>query len=168
MNTKKERPKIRPPRKIADRIFESLAIAGVLYGLFIIIQAWPTLPQTIPTHFDASGNPDGFGSKEWIWLLPAISVVMVPAILFFRRYPWLSNVPWEINEDNAIRQYELLVRLLSLCACSVSFIFLVLTFDTISTASGGSSLFGKWLMLIFTVPIIGILVWYFIVGWRAR
>ncbi len=168
MNTKKERPKIRPPRKIADRIFESLAIAGVLYGLFIIIQAWPTLPQTIPTHFDASGNPDGFGSKEWIWLLPAISVVMVPAILFFRRYPWLSNVPWEINEDNAIRQYELLVRLLSLCACAVSFIFLVLTFDTISTASGGSSLFGKWLMLIFTVPIIGILVWYFIVGWRAR
>ena len=168
MNTKKERPKIRPPRKIADRIFESLAIACVLYGLFIIIQAWPTLPQTIPTHFDASGNPDGFGSKEWIWLLPAISVVMVPAILFFRRYPWLSNVPWEINEDNAIRQYELLVRLLSLCACAVSFIFLVLTFDTISTASGGSSLFGKWLMLIFTVPIIGILVWYFIVGWRAR
>ena len=168
MNTKKERPKIRPPRKIADRIFESLAIAGVLYGLFIIIQAWPTLPQTIPTHFDASGNPDGFGSKEWIWLLPAISVVMVPAILFFRRYPWLSNVPWEINEDNAIRQYELLVRLLSLCACAVSFIFLVLTFDTISTASGGSSLFGKWLMLLFTVPIIGILVWYLIVGWRAR
>ena len=168
MNTKKERPKIRPPRKIADRIFESLAIACVLYGLFIIIQAWPTLPQTIPTHFDASGNPDGFGSKGTIWLLPAISVVMVPAILFFRRYPWLSNVPWEINEENALRQYELLVRLFSLCACVISFIFLVLAYDTISIASGGSSLFGKWLMPVFIVPPIGILIWYLIAGWRAR
>ena len=168
MNSKKERPKIRPPRKALDRIFESLAIAGVLCGLFIIIQAWPTLPQTIPIHFDASGNADGFGSKGTIWLLPAISVVMVPAILFFRRYPWLSNVPWEINEENALRQYELLVRLLSLCACAISFIFLVLTYDTISIASGGSSLFGKWLMPVFIVPIIGVLIWYLIVGWRAR
>lgn len=141
---------------------------GLLIGIYLVIQAWPNLPTTIPIHFDAAGNADGFGSKGMIWLLPAIGVVMVPAMLFLRRFPWLSNVPFEITEENAAYQYGLIVRLLSLLACFVSLLFLLLVYDTISIAFGGSSLLGWLFMPIFLTGIMGPIIWYFIAALRGQ
>ena len=162
------RPKIRPPRKTGDRILESIAIVALLYGIVLVLQNWSTLPQSIPTHFNAKGEADGWGSKEMIWLLPAINVVVIPMMLWLRRYPWLSNVPWEINEKNALQQYGLIVRLLSLLSTTVALLFLVLLFDTISIAGGGTSLLGWWFMPIFVVGTIAPIIWYFVVGIRTR
>ena len=162
------RPKIRPPRKTGDRILESIAIVALLYGIVLVLQNWSTLPQSIPTHFNAKGEADGWGSKEMIWLLPAINVVVIPMMLWLRRYPWLSNVPWEINEKNALQQYGLIVRLMSLLSTTVALLFLVLLFDTISIAGGGTSLLGWWFMPIFVVGTIAPIIWYFVVGIRTR
>ncbi|HIB50370.1 MAG TPA: DUF1648 domain-containing protein, partial [Phycisphaerales bacterium] len=143
-------------------------IMGLLIGIYLVIQAWPNLPATIPIHFDAAGNADGFGSKGMIWLLPAIGVVMVPAMLFLRRFPWLSNVPFEITEENAAYQYGLIVRLLSLLACFVSLLFLLLVYDTLTIAFGGSSLLGWLFMPIFLSGIMGPIIWYFIAALRGQ
>lgn len=164
----KTRPKTRPPKKFWDKILESIAIMGLLIGIYLAIQAWSNLPTTIPIHFDAAGNADGFGPKGMIWLLPAIGVVMVPAMLFLRRFPWLSNVPFEITEENAAYQYGLIVRLLSLLACFVSLLFLLLVYDTISIAFGGSSLLGWLFMPIFLTGIMGPIIWYFIAALRGQ
>jgi len=141
---------------------------GLLIGIYLAIQAWSNLPTTIPIHFDAAGNADGFGPKGMIWLLPAIGVVMVPAMLFLRRFPWLSNVPFEITEENAAYQYGLIIRLLSLLACFVSLLFLLLVYDTISIAFGGSSLLGWLFMPIFLTGIMGPIIWYFIATLRGQ
>ena len=164
----KTRPKTRPPKKFWDKILESIAIMGLLIGIYLAIQAWSNLPTTIPIHFDAAGNADGFGPKGMIWLLPAIGVVMVPAMLFLRRFPWLSNVPFEITEENAAYQYGLIVRLLSLLACFVSLLFLLLVYDTISIAFGSSSLLGWLFMPIFLTGIMGPIIWYFIATLRGQ
>ena len=164
----KRRPKTRPPKKFWDKILESIAIMGLLIGIYLAIQAWSNLPTTIPIHFDAAGNADGFGPKGMIWLLPAIGVVMVPAMLFLRRFPWLSNVPFEITEENAAYQYGLIVRLLSLLACFVSLLFLLLVYDTISIAFGGGSLLGWLFMPIFLTGIMGPIIWYFIAALRGQ
>jgi len=141
---------------------------GLLIGIYLAIQAWSNLPTTIPIHFDAAGNADGFGPKGMIWLLPAIGVVMVPAMLFLRRFPWLSNVPFEITEENAAYQYGLIVRLLSLLACFVSLLFLLLVYDTLTIAFGGSSLLGWLFMPIFLTGIMGPIIWYFIAALRGQ
>jgi hypothetical protein len=164
----KTRPKIRPQKSVWDRVLEVIAIAALAYGVVLVLQAWSTLPTTIPTHFDAAGNADGFGRKGMIWLLPAISVVMVPAILFLRRFPWLSNVPIEITVENAAYQYALIVRLLSLLACTVSLLFTVLVYDTISIAGGGNSLLGWWFMPIFIIGVIAPILWYFYAAFKGR
>ena len=164
----KTRPKIRPPKRFWDKIFESIAIMGLLVGVYLVIQSWPNLPTTIPIHFDAAGNADGFGPKGWVWLLPAIEVVIVPAMLFLRRFPWLSNVPFEITEENALYQYSLINRLLSLLACFVSLLFLLLVYDTISIAFGGSSLLGWLFIPIFLTGLMGPIIWYFIAALKGR
>ena len=151
-----------------DRVLEAVAIAALAYGVILVMQAWATLPATIPTRFDASGTADGFGPKGMIWLLPAIGVVMVPMILFVRRFPWLSNTPIKIARENAEYQYGLLVRLLSLLACDVSLLFTVLVYDTIAIAGGGNSLLGWGLMPIFISGTIGPILWYFVAAFKGR
>jgi len=168
MFEKKARPKIRPPRKFSDRVLEAIAMIAIIVGIVLVVQAWGTLPQTIPTHFDAAGNADDWGPKGMIWLLPAISVVMIPSLLIFRHFPWLSNTPVKITEENAKYQYGLLVRLLSILACVVSLLFLALVNDTISIASGGASLLGSWFIPTFLLPIVGTLLWYFISAFCGR
>jgi uncharacterized membrane protein len=54
----------------------------VTWGFVIasLIQAgrmYPFLPPKIPIHFGFRGEPDGWGSRGMIWLLPIISVLMV-------------------------------------------------------------------------------------------
>lgn len=50
----------------------------ILPGLLILIPfgyafyLYPSLPNTIPTHFDLEGRADGWGSKDSIFLLPSI------------------------------------------------------------------------------------------------
>ena len=168
MFEKKARPKIRPPRKFPDRVLEVIAMIAIIVGIVLVVQAWGTLPQTIPTHFDAAGNADDWGPKGMIWLLPAISVVMIPFMLIFRRFPWLSNTPVKITEENAEYQYGLIVRLLNVLACVVSLLFLALLNDTISIAGGGASLLGSWFMPIFIAPIVVTLLWYFVSAMRRR
>lgn len=162
------RPKVRPQRTAIDFICESIAIGAIIYGLILVLQHWSRLPNSIPIHFDASGVADGWGPKGMIWLLPAISVVMIPSMLIFRRFPWLLNTPVKITEENAEYQYGLFVRLLNVLACVVSLLFLALLNDTISIAGGGESLLGSWFMPIFIVPIVVTLLWYFVSAMRRR
>jgi len=153
---------------MADRVLESIAIGAVIFGVVLVLLGWSGLPQTIPTHFDAAGNADGWGPKEMIWLLPSISVVLITSMLFLIRFPWISNTPVKITEENAEHQYGLIVRLLSLLACVVSLLFLALVNDTISIAGGGASLLGSWFMPTFIIPIVCTLLWYFVSAMRAR
>jgi uncharacterized membrane protein len=152
---------------MTDKVLEIIAIAFMLYGIVEVLLNWSTLPQQIPTHFDAAGNADGWGSKGTIWLLPAIVAVLIPSLLLLRRFPWLSNAPIKITEDNAEHQYALIVRLLSLLACLVSFMFLTLLLDIISIAGGGTSLLGAWMLPVHMIPIACCIIWYVVSSIRS-
>ena len=40
--------------------------------LFYAMNVYDALPETIPIHFNFEGKPDGFGSKDTIYLAPII------------------------------------------------------------------------------------------------
>jgi uncharacterized membrane protein len=56
---------------------------------------YPSLPETIPTHWNIRGEVDGWGSKTWaVWLLPATTALFLG---FFRLLPWLSPKNFEVD-----------------------------------------------------------------------
>jgi hypothetical protein len=55
------RPKQAIERPGGWRLLEALALAGAVAGAVIAVVAWPSLPEELPTHFDAAGSPDGWG-----------------------------------------------------------------------------------------------------------
>ncbi|MGB2685524.1 MAG: DUF1648 domain-containing protein, partial [Olleya sp.] len=42
---------------------------------------WNTLPETVPTHWNASGEIDGYGSKNSLLLIPFMLPVLVYIIM---------------------------------------------------------------------------------------
>jgi uncharacterized membrane protein len=55
---------------------------------------YPGLPEKIPIHWNAAGEIDGWGSKPWAFLTPAILVGMLGLL---RLLPWLSPKHFEID-----------------------------------------------------------------------
>jgi uncharacterized membrane protein len=53
---------------------EPLSILGVALNFLIAFISYPALPDTIPVHFGVYGQPDGWGPKIIIWLMPAVSL----------------------------------------------------------------------------------------------
>jgi len=85
-------------------------IAGALTVLTLGFTAviYPSLPDTIPIHWNAKGEADGWGSKPWSFLTPAIMVGMLG---LFRILPWLSPKHFEI--DTFRKTYAFIIVLIT-------------------------------------------------------
>jgi uncharacterized membrane protein len=82
-----------PRRSAFDWALEVASLAA-LFAMFAILGAkWTALPDEAPLHFDASGQPDGWGDKNWLWLLPLLAGMVYILLTVAARYQSLINLP---------------------------------------------------------------------------
>lgn len=112
---------IKVQRTTEATVFEIVFVltAVIVWGLILwIIHC---APDIVPTHFDASGKPNAYGSPTGI-IIPCviltIAAVSCMAIAYFPRY---INMPVKITN---IRQVELSVR--SVRVAGITFLLLAL------------------------------------------
>jgi uncharacterized membrane protein len=55
-----------------SKLLEAGAARGLAACWLIPLFFNSTLPNTIPTHFDAAGHPNGYSSRAGIWGLPVV------------------------------------------------------------------------------------------------
>ena len=68
-------------------IWYIVSLGLILVGVIIALVKYPSLPDTIPTHFDINMKPDGWSEKS-IWVL-----LMMPLVdLFTLAICWLSGI----------------------------------------------------------------------------
>jgi uncharacterized membrane protein len=140
----KERPKIKLSLNTADKFWEIIgwiAIVG-LWGLVII--NYPTLPEVIPTHFNLSGDPDGFAKKVYILGLPLAASILFLGLTVLNRFPYLFNYPTLITTDNAVRQYKNATRLIRYLKLNIVIIFGLAVFKEIQRSSGERHALDVW------------------------
>ena len=78
-------------------------IATTWLATFLI---YPRLPNQIPLHWNFSGRVDRYGSRENLFLMPGIMVVVV---LLFAALPWLSPRRFEVNAFRSTYLYIMLL-----------------------------------------------------------
>ena len=158
-----ERPKITLIPTTADRLVEVLGwlILLVLWGL--TISHFSTLPDTIPTHFNAAGEADGFGSKASIIGLPVIANLLFIGLTVLNRYPHIFNYPSPVTQDNALRLYTLATRMLRYLKLVLVLVFGGIEFMTIQHATGEASGLGVWFLPL-TLVLIFIPLIYFVIN----
>ena len=148
------RPIIRDlERSTTDVVLEILAAVGVFALIAIAAVYYSRLPDSIPTHFNFSGEPDGWGPKTSLLLTPLIGAILYAAVTVLSRYPHKLNYLWAITESNARRQYVLSRRMLSATKVVLVFSFSYMTWSMIRTALGSQ----RGLSPLFTILLIAVL-----------
>ena len=162
------RPKIKLKRTTLDWVFEITAFA--FFALLIILPAiyFRDLPDTIPVHFNAAGNPDGFGSRTTLWILPLTGAFMYILMTIVEAFPHIYNFPVEITEENAPAQYRLATRLIRILKTVILIMFSYISYQTINTATGGAAGLGKVFLPVFLLITFGVIIIYIVQSLNNR
>lgn len=59
-----------------SRTYDWLAIISLATSLAITFYFYDLVPDRIPSHFDASGQPDNWSGKRMLWFLPGMGLFM--------------------------------------------------------------------------------------------
>ena len=119
------------------------------------------LPDTIPMHFNASGDPDGFSSKNTLLIIPIVGSLIYTGLSVLSRYPHVFNYLKEITEENARKQYRMATRLLKILNTLVAGCFLYVTHGIILTSMEKKAGLGSTFIPILLVLIFGSIGVYF-------
>ncbi len=167
-NLKKDQPRLDLEPTGLERSLIVLAWLAVALNVAVVIYYWPDLPSEAPQHFNARGEVDGSGPRVLLPLLPGLSIVLVGALSWMMRYPYLYNYLWPITEENAPRQYELANQMMAAILAIISFMFAMLSWEICRIAVGESGSMAPYFVPAMLILLFGSIGIYFVHAHRAR
>lgn len=159
---REQRPVLDLPRSSFEIVGELLALIGVIVTVVILLSAWPTLPDRVPTHFGVTGEPDSWGRKESVLFPLLVMMVFYTGLTILNRFPHIFNYPRAITEENAPRQYRLARTLLTWLKAELVWIFAYIEWSIVRVAQGEATSMGVAflpVMLIVMFGTLGIYLW---------
>jgi uncharacterized membrane protein len=166
---KQSRPVISLPCTPLEVLLEAFAALGIITVITVTAWGWLILPATIPTHYGLSGEPNAYGGKESLLILPIISICSAVLLAVVSRFPHRCNYPWPITPENAPRQYALARQLLHWIMLEIAWMLCALQWAIIQAAQsqvGGDAILLVSLAMVVTLIVTIIL--YFCFAARAR
>jgi uncharacterized membrane protein len=161
-------PKIKPVLTSGERMMELLSIVMLGIMWLLVIFYFAKLPDPVPVHFDAKGEPDAYGSKTISVFLPIIAGLLFAGMTIINRYPHIFNYPVKITPENARRQYSFATRLVRLLKLVIMFVFLLIEYFMFRTALGQSAGLGVWFLPVFLVLINVPVIYYIVLAIRKK
>ena len=95
-----------------DWLMEVLSIVGLVTMFVFVAFYYPKLPATVPLHFDAYGNTEGFGARSQVWIMPGISLFLYFFLPMGLRFSQFLGTSRFINRVRTQKQFNGRVRLL--------------------------------------------------------
>lgn len=132
------RPRIKPILTIQDKILEAISCIALILIWGVIVDSYPTLPDRIPTHYNALGQIDGWGSKSEILFPPILASILFVVLTIINLFPHTFNYYRKITPKNALRQYTFATRSVRYVKLSVVLIFGTVVWVLLTNANGTS------------------------------
>ncbi len=133
------------------RVPEYLAALALLALVPITYQGWQVLPARIPTHFNLTGQADGWAPKWMLCLLAAAPVVMYLILSAVQRLSVTRlNSVVRITQENRPRQERLVRGLVRWLKAEVTALFALLLWSTVQVGAGEAehlSAYATWMPL---------------------
>lgn len=153
-------PKLSITKEPLDFFLIALAAVCLLIMFGLTLYYYESIPERIPTHFNATGQPDGYGGKITLWIILGISVALFVFLNFIGRRPHVANYTVPITEENAYRQYQNMQRMNHTLTAVLCMFFAYIHYGIIQTALGNQDGLGLWFLLLFVTIITGTIVYF--------
>lgn len=152
-------PKIPIALTNLDRLLEWTGWIFAAISWILVIKCYQQLPESIATHFDMNGNPDDYGSKNNLFILPAIGTALYAGLIILCRKPHLFNFPVTITEENAADAYRSAARALRLTNLAAITGISYLVYVICATGPASSKGPGLWFMILFEAALLLPVIW---------
>lgn len=163
-----KRPRIKIEPTEGDILFERMSWFLLIILWVIAIFCFINLPATMPIHFNSAGQPDNYGSRTTIFLLPAVGTILFGGITLLNKFPFLFNYPVKITSDNALRQYTIAIRMMRYLKFILLIIFSYIEVMMYLTATGNSTGLSFWFLPVMLALIFIPLIYFVVKLIKAR
>ncbi len=151
-----------------DKVLELLAMLAIVAMCLLIIFHYSELPDRIPHHFNAAGEPDAWGGKLFLLGIPTGAIVLYYLLRLIAQYPNLGNFPVKITEENAERQFLLVIRMVRALNLVIQLLLLCILIWIIRVGLGKSVFPANYLVFTLVIAILGVVGLYTYAALRNR
>jgi uncharacterized membrane protein len=139
-------------------ILETIVSLSCLVGVAAyLILAWGTIPNQVPTHFNAAGEIDSMGGKHSLLLLPIVSWLLYGLMTLIERFPQAWNTGVFVTENNRDAVYRLLKNMMAMVK-----MFIMLLFASLTLISAQSLSLPVWYLLGYLVLLFGTIAYFMV------
>ncbi len=124
--------KIKVHRTTEATVFEIVFVLMAIIVWGLIIWLVHRAPDIVPTHFDASGRPNAYGSPVGIAIPCALLTIGAIVCMVCTYFPQYINMPFKIRN---IRQVELSIRSLRMIGITFLLIPLAVAYTLLGMSS---------------------------------
>jgi len=75
-----------------------------LFGYLII--NWPSIPEKVPSHFNAFGVADAWSGKGTLLVVPFVCLALYSVLTIVSLFPAIWNMPVKVTPENYIPVYQ--------------------------------------------------------------
>lgn len=139
--------------RVPDRVFAWLSALVMLMTWALVIWAYPDLPERIPSHFGANGQPDGYSNKSFFSVaFPAILQLLLNGLFFWiYRRPQYASIPSTVlislmPEPLRGNLFRLIRHMVVVMAVLINLLFAHISLATIGVAFQVTTGLNGWLV----------------------
>jgi uncharacterized membrane protein len=149
-----------------EKVLLILSMFGIVSMFVYAIWIWPQLPETIPSHFNLKGEPDGFGGKGSILILPFVGLGIFIWTTFLSQLPDAFNYTNKVTEEQKQQLYINWRICGSWLQTEMIIFFLYGNWKTAQVALGKANGLGVYALSILLIAIFGTIIYYAVRGKR--
>lgn len=120
------------------------------------------LTGPVPTHYDAAGNVNGWGSPATLLLLPVVAVALYLGITVVSRFPASFNFPVRVLPSARTAAEAITLNMIAWIKAELMCLFATLQSAMITSARGGRVGLPPLLMPAFLALIFATVGWHFV------
>ena len=160
-------------RRVYPLKVELIPLLLALWTSYILLAAFPGLPDQVPTHFNAAGQPDRWGPRAVLLVLWVVQIglVYIPTSLFglvmvvMEDFRSLGNLPGMrkkvLTPDQAEAVSIWVIRLLLVTKVLAMALLAVILYGSIRLAQGEAAFWGGvfWALLAILLVSTAFIIW---------
>jgi len=119
------------------KTLEAVSLIALAALVFITVRAFygpDSLPASIPTHFNAAGQADGYGSPHMLLVFPIIAIVLYLLMTLVSRFPAAFNFPVRVTPLNRQRLEGLALSMIAWLKVELVIVFAWIENEAIAAA----------------------------------
>jgi Protein of unknown function (DUF1648) len=143
------------------KALETASILGLVALAWMTIAALAgphRLPSRVPTHFDVTGQPTGWGSPWMLLTLPIVACGLYFLMTLVARYPSTFNYPVRVTQANRQRLQDLALGMIAWLKAEVVWLMACVQMVTVRAARLGWGGVPVWLMPLALGAVFGTII----------